>query len=88
MQLAYWIIKRKSLTLFSPDAKEPHLYHFSALTLKNILGRAGFDKVRIRPDFGIIEPGKKLINFLATIPYYLIGVHMYNSLEAIAAPKS
>jgi 2-polyprenyl-3-methyl-5-hydroxy-6-metoxy-1,4-benzoquinol methylase len=88
MQLAYWLLKRKRLSLFSPDDKELHLYHFSVHTLENILIRAGFDKIKIRPDFGIIEPGKKLVNFLATIPFYLMNLHLYNSLEAIACPKS
>lgn len=88
MQLAYWLTKGKRLSLFSPDDKELHLYHFSARTLRNILKHAGFDKVKIRPDFGIIEPGKKFVNLLATIPFYLIKLHFYNSLEAIAIPRS
>jgi 2-polyprenyl-3-methyl-5-hydroxy-6-metoxy-1,4-benzoquinol methylase len=86
MRMAYLLVKRKPLNLFSPSDKELHLYHFSAKTLKKIIKVAGFTKVKVRPDFGIIEPGKKIINYVGSMAYYLFKAHLYNALEATAVP--
>jgi hypothetical protein len=50
------------------------------------LERAGFSLMRIGPDFGIVEPGKRLINAAAAACRYLGGLKIYNSLEIHARP--
>jgi 2-polyprenyl-3-methyl-5-hydroxy-6-metoxy-1,4-benzoquinol methylase len=86
MKLVFLIIKRKRINLFSPDDKELHLYHFSARTLKKFLIHSGFTKLSIRPDYGVIDTGKKIINYVSVLPYYLLKVHYYNSIEVFARP--
>ena len=86
MQLAYLLVRRKKQVLFTPDDKELHLFHFSRRTLQSFLRQAGFKSVRIGPDFGIIDYGKKVVNTVSVIPYYVAGIHIYNGLEAQARP--
>ncbi|MBW2341104.1 MAG: class I SAM-dependent methyltransferase [Deltaproteobacteria bacterium] len=87
MQIAYRIIKSRKMKLFSKDEREVHLYHFSAETIKAYLDKTGFDCLKLSPDFGIVDYGKKLINGISIIPYYLAGIHIYNAIEVFAIPK-
>lgn len=87
MQIAYRIFKRQRMKLFSKDEKEVHLYHFSPITVKAYLEKAGFNCLRISPDYGIIELPKKCINMISIIPYYLSGIKIFNALEVFAIPK-
>jgi 2-polyprenyl-3-methyl-5-hydroxy-6-metoxy-1,4-benzoquinol methylase len=86
MQFAYRILRGRPLRLFSKEDREVHLYHFSAKTIGMYLERAGFSLMRIGPDFGIVEPGKRLINAAAAACRYLGGLKIYNSLEIHARP--
>lgn len=87
MQIAYRIVKQRKMKLFSKDEREVHLYHFSPQTIMAYLDRTGFDCIRLVPDFGIINPYKRLINAISSIPYYLAGINICNALEIYAAPK-
>jgi 2-polyprenyl-3-methyl-5-hydroxy-6-metoxy-1,4-benzoquinol methylase len=87
MQIAYRIFKRRKSKLFSKDEKEVHLYHFSPITIKAYLEKAGFSCLSISPDYGIIELSKKCINMISVIPYYLAGIKIFNALEVYAIPK-
>ncbi len=86
MQAAYRIVRGRPLRLFSKEDREIHLYHFSARTIGMYLERFGFSAIRIGPDYGIVEPGKKWLNFAAVIPYHLFGLKMFNAIEAVATP--
>ncbi len=87
MQIAYRIIKRRKLKLFSKDDKELHLYHFSTKTIKQYLDKAGFECLKISPDFGIIQRSKRLINMISVIFYYLTGFKGFNAIQIFATPK-
>ncbi|MBW1908177.1 MAG: class I SAM-dependent methyltransferase [Deltaproteobacteria bacterium] len=87
MQIAYRIIKRRKLKLFLKDEKELHLYHFSTGTIKSYLEKTGFDCLKRSPDFGIIASSKKLINVISVLPYYLIRLKIFNSIQIFATPK-
>jgi len=87
MQIAYGIIKRRKMKLFSKEEREVHLYHFSPETIKGYLDKTGFDCLKLSPDFGIVQYGKKLINDISIIPYYLAGIHIYNAIEVFAIRK-
>jgi 2-polyprenyl-3-methyl-5-hydroxy-6-metoxy-1,4-benzoquinol methylase len=87
MQTTYRIVKKKKMKLFSKMDKELHLYHFSGRTLNDYLNQTGFNRIRLSPDFGIIESSKKMINYWGAILYYLFGIKIFNALEIIAAPK-
>ncbi len=87
MQIAYRIIKRRKMKLFSKDEKEVHLYHFSAQTIRAYLDETGFECLRLSPDFGIIEPAKRFINVISVIPYYLAKIKIFNAIEIYAIAK-
>jgi 2-polyprenyl-3-methyl-5-hydroxy-6-metoxy-1,4-benzoquinol methylase len=86
MQFAYRIVRGRPLRLFSKEDREIHLYHFSAKTIGMYMEKAGFAVSRVGPDFGIVEPGKQLINAVAAACSYLGGLKGYNSLEVHARP--
>jgi SAM-dependent methyltransferase len=86
MRLAYRIVKGHTPRLFSPEDKELHFFHFSAKTIQALLERSGFGCIYVRPDFGIVEVPKRLINFFAAIPYYFGNFHISNALEIAAIP--
>lgn len=86
MQVAYRIVRGRPLRLFSKEDREIHLYHFSAKTIGMYIEKAGFSVSRIGPDFGIVEPGKRLINSAAAACRYLGGLKVYNSLEVHSRP--
>jgi 2-polyprenyl-3-methyl-5-hydroxy-6-metoxy-1,4-benzoquinol methylase len=87
MQMAYRIIRRRRLKLFSIYDKEVHLYHFSPKTLNAYLEKTGFDCLRISPDYGIVKFSKKLINWISVIPFYIAGFKIFNAIEASAVPR-
>ncbi|MBU2645557.1 class I SAM-dependent methyltransferase [bacterium] len=86
-QIVYRIIRGRSLKLFTIGEKEIHLYHFSPVTLKRYLAATGFSCLSLAPDYGIIEPAKKIVNWISTIPYYLAGMQIFDAIEVVAVPK-
>jgi len=55
-------IKNKPFFLFGKKGQELHLYHFSPVTIKEILKKAGFDVFLIRPDIAQITLLKHIID--------------------------
>jgi 2-polyprenyl-3-methyl-5-hydroxy-6-metoxy-1,4-benzoquinol methylase len=88
MQAAYRIVRGRPQRLFSKKDREIHLYHFSARTIRMYLERTRFTPTWIGPDFGIVEPGKRLINAAAAACRYLGGLNVYNALEIHARPAA
>lgn len=86
-QIAYRIVKGKMHKLFTIGEKEIHLYHFSPITLRRYLEETGFSCLRLAPDYGIIDPAKKIVNWISAIPYYLAGIQIFDAIEVIAFPK-
>lgn len=86
MQVAYRVVRGRPERLFTKKDREIHLTHFSARTIGMYLEKAGFAPSWIGPDYGIIEPGKKLINAAAAACRVLGGLRIYNALEVHARP--
>lgn len=85
MKIAYRMVKRRPLRLFSSTDREIHLFHFSADTLRSYLNRTGFQCSGIYPDNGIIEPSKRAVQAASVALYRLTGLMFFNALEAHAA---
>lgn len=88
MQAAYRIVKGRKLRLFSIGDKEIHLFHFSVRSLRLLLEKTGFACVKVGPDFGVVERSIQLINRLAAVLFYSMGVHWYNSIQVFARRDS
>jgi SAM-dependent methyltransferase len=87
MRIAYRIARRRKYRLFSTQDREVHLYHFSERTIRDSLERAGYDIIRLAPDYGIVDLSKRVINGLSVIPHYLGGPALFNAFEVLAAPR-
>ena len=88
MQAAYTVARFRRPRLFSAHDREVHLFHFSARTIKALVEAAGFSCAGIGPDNGIVQPVKKIINLVASIPYYLFGIKVFNAIEVHAVKNS
>lgn len=84
MQATYRLVKGRKPHLFSITDKEIHIFHFSVQSLKLLLKKTGFTCVKVGPDFGVVELSKQLINRLAAVLFYSMGVHWYNSIQVFA----
>lgn len=84
MQVAYRLVKGRKPRLFSIGDKEIHLFHFSAQSLRLLLEKVGFACVKVSPDFGVVDLSKQLINRMAAVLFYAMGVHWYNSIQVFA----
>ncbi len=84
MQATYRLVKGRKPHLFSIIDKEVHIFHFSVQSLRRLLEKAGFICVKVGPDFGVVEFSKQLINRLAAVLFYPLGVHWYNSIQVFA----
>jgi 2-polyprenyl-3-methyl-5-hydroxy-6-metoxy-1,4-benzoquinol methylase len=87
MRIAYRILRRRKMKLFSRGERELHLYFFSPKTIMAYLDETRFDCLRLSPDFGIVESSKRFINAVSLIPYYLTRLKIFNAIEIYAAPK-
>ena len=84
MRFVYRVIKGHKIKLYSQNQKEFHLYHFSKKTLKKYFDSNGFCCANFSPDYGIIEFPKRMVNWISVIPYYALGIKIFNSIEAVA----
>jgi len=70
MYFLYRLVKGRSLPLFSPDAKEQHLYHFSETTIKQLAQKCGFSVKKFGPDLSKVTAMKKIIDWITAIFFY------------------
>lgn len=88
MQATYRLVRGRKMKLFSPEDREVHLYHFSPATIESYLHRAGFECLKLFPDYGIIQRSKKILNWISVVPYYLAGIKIFDAMEIWAVPAS
>ncbi len=86
-RLAYHIFRGRRMPLFDPAGRELHLFHFSPLTLRIALEKAGFRVERLRADKGIVEPGKRLVDAVADIVSATCGKLVNGAILAVARPE-
>lgn len=84
MKIAYRIVKGRPLKLFRKSDREVHLFHFSADTIGRYMHKTGFHCLNISPDYGIVDPSKKLINAVAAALYHVTGMRVFSAIEVYA----
>lgn len=84
MQAAYLLAKRRRPRLFSRHDREPHLFHFSASSLRGLLAATGFAVSGMGPDGGIVEPAKRLVNGVAVLLSRLFHRFWFNAILVVA----
>ena len=83
-RILYFLARWKTLKLFSIDAKELHLYHFSSHTLTSILEKTGFQVMKIDLDLAQIEFSKKIIDLVTLIVYFFSRKNFGEAMKAYA----
>lgn len=82
---AYWLARGRRPTLYEPDERELHLFHFSPRTLRAMLTSAGLRDVVIGFDRGAAAvPSKRIVNELAYGWFRLTGLNWGMAMMAIA----
>ncbi len=70
-RILYFLAKGKKLKLFSINAKELHLWHFSPHSLSRLLQETGYGVMNIKLDLAQIEFPKKIVDFLTLLVHSL-----------------
>lgn len=70
--------------IYTPDSKEPHLYHFSTATLRRLLEKAGFTLERLTADFAQVDPYWRVIEWVSFAASVITRKEMYLALLAVA----
>lgn len=73
MAWLYRRVKGRSYPLFSLSTKEIHLFHFTPSSLRQALQQAGFHVLHVGWDNGMVEPLKRVVDYVAVMPYVLGG---------------
>jgi 2-polyprenyl-3-methyl-5-hydroxy-6-metoxy-1,4-benzoquinol methylase len=71
MYFLYRLVKGRRLPLFSPEAKEQHLYHFSEATIKLLARKCGFKVKKFGPDLSKVTAMKKIIDWITAVLFFI-----------------
>jgi SAM-dependent methyltransferase len=84
-QCAYRLSRGIRPPLYAPDAREVHLFFFSAGTLRQAMASEGFVNIRLGFDQGAAAvPAKRALDLLAYGWFRITGIHWGMGLEATA----
>lgn len=82
---AYWLARGRRPTLYEPDERELHLFHFSSRTLRALLASVGFRDIETGFDRGAAAVwSKRAVNELAYAWFRLTGVNWGMALTGSA----
>ncbi|MFQ5878080.1 MAG: methyltransferase domain-containing protein [Acidobacteriota bacterium] len=84
LRAAYWVARLRSLPLYEPGSREPHLSHFAPGTLRLALVRHGLVDIEIRPDPCALTPAKRAIDAAAGWLSRLTGRLLTDAIVAFA----
>jgi len=84
MRAAYRVARGRPLPLYEEGAREPHLSHFSTVTLREVLRRRGFESIEIRADLCALTPAKRSIDAVAFCLSPLCGRLLTDAIVAFA----
>lgn len=73
--------------IFRSDSNEPHLYHFTSKTLKEILEKASFKVLKIDLDEPSVSILQTVYDKLAKVLFYTLKINVSRALLAVAQKK-
>jgi 2-polyprenyl-3-methyl-5-hydroxy-6-metoxy-1,4-benzoquinol methylase len=73
----------KYFQIYTPGSREPHLYHFSTVTFRKLLEKAGFSVDRVTADFAQVDPYWRIIEWASFAASKLTGRDMYLAILAV-----
>jgi len=88
LRFFYRLVKGKSLALFSTEAKELHLYHFSETTLTGMLQKAGFEIIAVKPDLSAVVLGRRLMDAVSAAICGITGKNYSDGIKVFARKKT
>ncbi len=80
----YRFVNRQYFQIYTPDSKEPHLYHFSVDTLKLLLQKCNFKIIKIKTDFCQVDPYWRIIEYVSYYVSKMLRKKWYLAILAIA----
>lgn len=83
-RILYPLAKRKKLRLFSLQAKEWHLYHFTPRTITSMLKDTGFSIMKRGPDLSQINFPLKIVDYLTAVFYFITRNNFGEALKIYA----
>jgi hypothetical protein len=86
MVFLLWPYQTSIISLFDPDDRELHLYHFTPETIRLASEKAGFTVQKIMPDMGIVQRHIKGLNCIAAAGSLLFGEIITDAIEVHLRP--
>lgn len=83
-QKFYRLLRGHYFPLYTAEAKEPHLWHFSGATLKLLLEKCNFKAVALGADFAQVDPRWRVVEYLAALFSKLFRQQAYSAILAVA----
>jgi 2-polyprenyl-3-methyl-5-hydroxy-6-metoxy-1,4-benzoquinol methylase len=80
----YRLMQGHYCQFYTPDSKEPHLYHFTTASLKNLLAKCRFKISSIDADFCQIHPYWRVIEHISYLFSKISGRKAYLAILAVA----
>lgn len=80
----YRMMRGHYFQIYTPDSKEPHLYHFSTATLKRLLEKCGFRIAAMGADFCQVDPCWRVVEHVSYLFSKVSGQTAYLAILAVA----
>ena len=81
LRLIYYLVRGKKKRLFSADAREKHLFHFSPVTLERIVQKGGFLVMESLPKPYAVSWPKKFIQGLGLAVFHLTQINIADTVR-------
>ncbi len=85
-KLMYFLKKGRRLPLFEKNIRDVHLYHFTPVTIKQMLNKAGFRIRKITVDTGRAYFIERVIDNIALFVYKIFRIH-FGTLKIYAGKR-
>jgi len=84
LRAIYRLARGRPLPLYTPEAREPHLTHFSPTTLATALARRGFESIEVVADRCALDLPKRAVDTVAALLSRLTGRTLTDAIVAFA----
>lgn len=82
-QAFYRAVRGEYFKVYSPDSKEPHLFHFSQETLGRLVEKAGFRLEKMDCDFAQVDPYWRIVEWFSWAFSQALKRKIYLALLAV-----
>ncbi len=80
----YRAVRGEYFKVYTPESKEPHLFHFSPDSFRRLIELAGFRVEKLGADFAQVDPYMRVVEWASWAVSFALGRKIYLALLAVA----